>query len=81
MPRFFFHIYDDVAFRDEDGLDLPDAQAARTAALAGARAMMCDQLKAGRLRLHHRIEVEDEDGAAVLTLPFGEAVEIETGAA
>ena len=77
MPRFFFHVFDDVVVRDDEGIELPDAEAARGAALAGARAMMCDQLMKGRLSLHHRIEVEDEDGADVLTLPFGEAIEIE----
>ncbi|HLL30180.1 MAG TPA: hypothetical protein VK403_04210 [Allosphingosinicella sp.] len=81
MPRFFFHIYDDAVVMDEDGIELADAQAARAAALAGARAMMCDQLMNGRLSLHHRIEVEDEGGGAVLTLAFGDAVEIETPAA
>lgn len=78
MPRYYFHIYDDAAFRDEDGIELAGPEAARAAAMAGARALMCDQLKAGRLNLTHRIEVEDEGGEAVLILPFGEAVEIET---
>ena len=81
VPRFFFHIYDDVVLMDEDGIELADAEAARAAALAGARALMCDQLKLGRLSLHHRIEVEDQDGHSVLTLPFHDAVEIETPAA
>jgi hypothetical protein len=81
MPRFFFHIFDEAVFEDEDGLELPDAEAARIAALAGARAMMCDQLTNGRLILHHRIEVEDEHGATVLILPFADAVEIETSEA
>jgi hypothetical protein len=78
MPRFFFHVYDDCVVRDEDGIELADAAAAKAAALAGARAMMCDQLTSGRLSLHHRIEVEDEAGGPVLTLAFGDAVRIET---
>ena len=81
MPRFFFHIYDDIVLKDEDGLDLADTEAARRTALAGARAMMCDQLTRGRLSLHHRIEVEDERGGPVLTLSFADAVEIEGAAA
>jgi len=76
---FLFHVYDDDVLRDEDGLELADAAAARSAALAGARAMMCDQLTKGRLSLHHRIEVEDESGSPVLSLAFGDAVQIETG--
>jgi hypothetical protein len=76
VPRFFFHVFDDIVVRDDEGIDLADAEAAREAALAGARALMCDQLKQGRLNLSHRIEVEDESGAQVLMLPFSDAVEI-----
>lgn len=80
MPIFFFHIYDDFEFTDEHGIDMADAAAARVAALAGARGMMSEQVKKGHLSLHHRIEVEDEDGGAVLTLPFGDAVVITAAA-
>lgn len=76
MPRFFFHVYDDVVVRDDEGLVLPDRDAARAAALSGARAMICDQVRSGRVYLAHRIEVEDETGAQVLVLPFGDAIEI-----
>jgi hypothetical protein len=79
VPRFFFHVFDDAVIRDEEGIELADAEAARRTALEGARAMMCEQLVKGRLSLHHRVEVEDEEGGAVLTLRFGDAVEIETG--
>jgi hypothetical protein len=80
MPRFFFHVHDEADFIDEEGIELADAEAARAAALAGARALMCDQVKLGQLNLHHRIEVEDEAGGAVLSLTFAEAVEIEGAA-
>ena len=81
MPLFFFHIFDDLEFIDEEGIDMADATAARAAALAGARGMMSEQVKNGRLSLHHRIEVEDEGGGAILTLPFSDAVTIEKEAA
>lgn len=81
MPLFFFHIHDGFGFKDEQGIDMADAAAARVAALAGARGMMSEQVKNGRLSLHHRIEVEDEHGGSILTLPFGDAVVIETKAA
>ncbi|MGA9581184.1 MAG: hypothetical protein WBR13_04335 [Allosphingosinicella sp.] len=79
MPRFFFHVFDEAVVRDDDGIELADVEAARAAALAGARGMMCDQLMHGRLSLHHRIEVEDERGGPVLTLTFDDAVRIESG--
>jgi hypothetical protein len=77
MPRFYFHVYDEAVARDDEGLELADAEAARQTALAGARAMICDEVKAGCLKLHHRIEVEDAGGAPVLAISFGEAFRIE----
>ncbi|MFL6845019.1 MAG: DUF6894 family protein [Allosphingosinicella sp.] len=76
MPRYFFHIYDDLVLVDDEGLELADDEAARSQALAGARGMMCDQLRAGHLTLHHRVEVEGEAGESLLILTFGDAVRI-----
>ena len=81
MPRYYFHVYDELALRDEDGVVFADDAAARSAALADARMMICDEVMKGRLVLHHRIEVEDGAGGRVLTLPFSDAVRIETKAA
>jgi hypothetical protein len=77
MPRFFFHVFDDAVLMDDEGMELPDAEAARGAALAGVRSMICDQVRKGRLTLHYRIEVEDEGGGPRWTLTFGDAVVIE----
>jgi hypothetical protein len=77
VPRYFFHIHDGVAIRDEEGLDLPDAEAAWRLALSGARDIMSAQVRGGRLSLQPRIEVEDELGEPVLVLAFDEAVDIE----
>jgi hypothetical protein len=77
VPLFFFHVFDDAVSLDDEGIELADAEAARRSALAGARAMMCDQVAVGRLSLHHRIEVRDEHGDEILTLAFGDAIRIE----
>lgn len=77
MPKFFFHIHDDVVIRDDEGLELPDTDAARAEAVRGIRAMICDQVMKGRLALHHRVNVEDEAGAPVLALAFEDAVRME----
>ena len=76
MPRFFFHVYDDVVAIDDEGIELPDAEAARRAALAGARALAAEQVRKGHLDLRHRIEVEDDAGAAVLSVTFDEAIQV-----
>jgi hypothetical protein len=77
VPRYFFDIFDHAVSLDDEGIELADAEAARQAALAGARSMMCDELAQGRLTLHHRIEVRDEAGDELLSLTFGDAVTIE----
>lgn len=76
MTRFFFHVFDDVVALDDEGMELPDAEAARREALAGARALAADQVRKGKLDLSHRIEVADEAGTPVLILTFEEAIRI-----
>jgi hypothetical protein len=77
MPRYYFHIYDDIDVRDEDGIDFPDLASAERAALDGAREMMCGQVMDGRLNLRHRVEIEDEAGERLMVLPFSDAIRIE----
>ena len=76
MPRYFFHLYDDVVSVDEEGSELPDVAAARRKALQNARAIASQEVLEGHLTLHHRIEVEDASGRPVLTLPFREVVQV-----
>lgn len=77
MTRFFFHVFDHAVAIDDDGLELADERAARAAAVAGAREMACEQIRTGHLRLDHRIEITDETGNLVATLPFRDAFTIE----
>ena len=44
--------------------------------VAAARAMICHSVRRGHLNLSHRIDVMNEQGACVLTLPFREAITI-----
>lgn len=76
MPRYFFHVYDDVIAIDEEGMELPNVAAARLQALRGARDIVAEQVKHGYFVLSHWIDVVDDGGEAVLTLSFREAVEI-----
>lgn len=75
MSLFYMHIHHcDVVARDEEGLDLPDLQAARREAIAGARSIMGEELAKGRLCLGSHIEIEDGDGRLLATVPFRDAV-------
>ena len=76
MPRYFFHVYDDVIAQDEEGAELPSIEAARLNALIGARDLIAEQVRRGYFVLSHWIDVVDEQGAPVLTVTFRDAVNI-----
>ena len=76
MPRFFFHLYDDLVVIDEEGLEMRDFGAASEKATEIARSMVCESVKQGHVDLHHRIEVADERGEIVLKLEFRDAFTI-----
>lgn len=78
-PRapLFFHLYDDVVARDEEGTELPGARSAHDKAIREARNLMSATIMEGHIFLHHRIEVEDDAGAVVAVVPFGDAVRVE----
>ena len=77
MARFFFHVFDDQETLDDEGAELPDLDAARARAIAGARSLICECVARGRVNLDHRIEVADESGARCLTIRFRDVVTIE----
>ena len=76
MPRYFMHLIDgaDITL-DPEGLEMP-AEAIAGAALIQARDCMAADVKSGRLDFSYRIDVHDESGSLVHSLPFQEALEI-----
>ena len=76
MPRYFFNVYDDVVAADEEGTELPNLQAARLHAIAGARDLIATQVRHGYLVRSHWIDVVDGEGAVVLSVTFREAVDV-----
>ena len=80
MPRFYFHISNGHGFiEDEEGVELPDEQAARSNAIEAARDVMAGDLREGLLDLGWFIEVEDEAHRLLFTLTFAEAVTVNGG--
>ena len=78
MPRFYFHLYNDMDVPDEEGQDLPDLSAAQAFALEQARALVAAMAtEEGRIALHHRIDIEDGQRAVLGTMMFRDAVKIE----
>jgi hypothetical protein len=77
MPRYFFHLHNDIDALDSDGREFPDLKAARKQALLEVRMLFGETAKSeGRIVLHHRVDIEDENGAVMDTVHFGDAVEV-----
>jgi hypothetical protein len=70
MPRFFFNLRDGYDLdEDDEGIELPDVEAARAEAIATVeelREELSGDMASGNLEL----EVTDEDGERVLSVPF-----------
>jgi len=76
MARFFFHLRDcSGELIDEEGTELPSLAAAREKALEAARDILSHEMKAGRLNLSCRIDIADEQGRVVGSLPLRDAFE------
>ena len=78
MPRFYLHLYDDHVVKDEEGIFLADADEARREAVRNARSIIAEQAENGRINLKHWIDIVDENGEPVLTVPFSSAVSVES---
>ena len=77
MPCYHFNVQNGTGFvEDEEGRELPDLDAVRCEALTGIRSILAEDVRKGFLDLAGRIEVLDETGARVLTVPFAEAVDV-----
>lgn len=81
MPRFYFHLFNDLTSIDEEGTDLPNAAMALEHAKENARHMAAQSVLEGHLILDHRIEVTDEDGGRVGTVHFRDVVEVKASEA
>ena len=79
MPHFFFHLHHGKAWvEDRSGMALPDAEAAWYHAYRNARDLITE---AGRERGQwgkQSVEVIDEGGGHVWSMPLAEIVELTT---
>jgi hypothetical protein len=79
MPHFFFHIQQGKArLLDRTGVDLPDAEAAWYQAYRNARDILTAGGRDRRQWGDHSLQVEDERGAHVWTIPLTEIAELVT---
>jgi uncharacterized protein DUF6894 len=75
VPRFYFRVRDRWGEApDGEGMELPDLEAARRHAIAGARSLMSDSVLAGVLDFGACVEVEDERGEVVMHITFRDSI-------
>jgi len=78
VPRFYFHLLNDVDAPDEEGKELPDLAAARLHAIQNLRFTAAETIKEqGKLVPGHRIHIEDASGNLLDSVSVAEAVKIE----
>ena len=71
MPRYYFHLRDRAdRLRDEEGMALPDAEAAWYQAVRSARELVKADVHLGCAFEHKLVEIVDEEGDPVDTLPL-----------
>lgn len=76
MPKYLFHIVNDIDAPDQEGLELDNIALAHLKAIGYARDLASASVRQGRLDLKHRIDVENEAGEVLVSVTFAEAVEI-----
>jgi hypothetical protein len=73
MPRFFFHLHAPGAvLKDEEGVILPDGEAAWYQAVRSARDLIHADLHMGAVWTGQRIEIADAAGTAVDHIPLAD---------
>lgn len=77
MSRYFFNLSNGSELPDLQGLELADLDAARTAALKGARGILASEVRDGRLPLHEQIKVTDEAGTLLFVRKLRDAIVVE----
>ena len=77
MARYFMHLRDGTEqLLDPEGLEYASVDAVRKAVLIAARDLMTGDIREGVIDFRFRIDVEDESGEIIYSLPFKHAVNI-----
>jgi hypothetical protein len=77
MPLYYIHQRSgDELLLDEEGAEHRDFEAAYLAAVAGARDVMCTQVRDGHLNLDETVELHDASGVHLATVRFADALKI-----
>lgn len=79
MPRFYFHLRNDLDVPDEEGKELPSLEAALELAASEARKLAGEIVKeSGRITLSHRIDIEDDRHTVLASVSIRDVVRVES---
>jgi hypothetical protein len=76
MPRYFFHLHNDIDVHDDEGRVLRDLDEARRCAEQDAREMAAESVREGKLNVAHHVDVTDEAGTLLFSVTFGQVVTV-----
>jgi hypothetical protein len=77
MPRYHFHVVNGIGeTRDDEGMELPDLDAARREALAGIRSILREEILGGSIDFAGEIRITDDQDQHLLEVPFRAAVKV-----
>jgi len=77
MARYFLHVHNSHgSAEDNEGLEARSLSEAREKAVAGIRSLLAAETANGEINFKGRIEISDEGGNLLLSVPFTEAVAV-----
>lgn len=77
MPHLRLNVYNSLgAVLDPEGANFVDLAAAHRAGLEGIRSFLSAEVLEGELNLHGHLEIVDDSGAIIASIPFSDAVRI-----
>jgi hypothetical protein len=77
MPKFHLNVFNSVTAFDEEGVERPSLEVAKSEAVDGVRDLVANLIRYGEpVHRTHRIEVTDEAGSHLHTVYFGDVIDL-----
>lgn len=77
MARYFLHIHNSHGdAEDDEGLHANSLAEAREQAISNIRSLLASEAKNGSMNFRGRVDISDENGKLLLSVPFSDAVSI-----
>ena len=77
LPKFYLNVINTADASDKEAFDLASLEEAKIQAIAGARDLISDNIRAGLpVYESHRIEITDDDGVFLHTVRFSDIIDL-----